>query len=116
MPLMAGIGGGLVLGALLGFVGLKLTRFVTTEEGHFYTPNTHIGIALSVLFAGRILYNYWIRSQPSVASDHPQMLQSPLTLFIFGLVAGYYLVYYIGLFVHTHDRKPDGSPPLPPVV
>jgi len=28
-----------------------------------------------------------------------------LTLFFFGLIAGYYLVYYIGLFVHTHDKK-----------
>jgi hypothetical protein len=39
------------------------------------------------------------------APGQPQLFQSPLTLFIFGLIAGYYLVYYIGLFVHTHERK-----------
>ncbi|MES1180535.1 MAG: hypothetical protein ABUL66_01590, partial [Verrucomicrobiota bacterium] len=48
--LMFGLGGGLLLGALLGFTGLRLTKFETTEAGHFYTPNTHIGIALSMLF------------------------------------------------------------------
>ena len=59
--LLLGFGGGLLLGALLGFVGLRLTKFETTEEGHFYTPNTHIGVALSVLFVGRLLYGQWMR-------------------------------------------------------
>jgi hypothetical protein len=33
-------------------------------------------------------------------------MQSPLTFLIIGLTFGYYLVYYIGLFAHTHDKKP----------
>jgi NhaP-type Na+/H+ or K+/H+ antiporter len=103
--MLLGIGGGILLGALLGFVGLRLTKFETTEQGHFYTPNTHIGVALSLLFVGRMLYRIWLVGGPSPAPGQPQLFQSPLTLFIFGLIAGYYLVYYIGLFVHTHDRK-----------
>ena len=103
--LVFGMGGGLLLGALLGFVGLRLTKFETTEAGHFYTPNTHIGIALSVLFVGRMAYRFWAIRDVTVAPNSPPAFQSPLTLFIFGLIAGYYLVYYIGLFVHTHDRK-----------
>lgn len=54
--LLLGLGGGLLLGALLGFVGLRLTRFETTDEGHFYTPSTHIGVALSLLLVGRMIY------------------------------------------------------------
>jgi len=106
LPKLAlGLGGGLLLGALLGFAGLRFTKFETTETGHFYTPNTHIGVALSVLFIGRMAYRFWAAPDVTIASHGPPAFQSPLTLFIFGLIAGYYLVYYIGLFVHTRDRK-----------
>jgi hypothetical protein len=105
LHLMLGIVGGLALGVALGFFGLRLTRFETTDEGHFYTPNTHIGVALSVLFIGRLLYRFWVLRDAGLATDHPPPFQSPLTFFIFGLIAGYYIVYYIGLFVHTHDKK-----------
>jgi hypothetical protein len=103
--LMLGLGGGLLLGALLGFVGLRLTKFETTEAGHFYTPNTHIGIVLSMLFVGRMAYRFWVMRDATAASNSPPPFQSPLTLFIFGLTAGYYLLYYVGLFIHTRDRK-----------
>jgi hypothetical protein len=105
LHLMLGIVGGLVLGVMLGFVGLRLTRFETNAEGHFYTPNTHIGVALSLLFAGRMLYRLWVFRDATTAAGHPPPFQSPLTFFIFGLIAGYYIVYFIGLFVHTHDKK-----------
>ena|ERR1035437_140520 len=105
MYLSVGISGGLLLGVLLGFVGLRLTKFETTDEGHFYTPNTQIGIALSLLFMGRMAYRFWAVRNLAAAPHSPPPFQSPLTYFIFGLIAGYYLVYYIGLFVHTRDKK-----------
>ena len=117
MRLLAGMGGGLLLGAGLGFVGLKLTRFETTDAGHFYTPNVYIGMTVSVLFIGRLLFKYFV--QPSVPSIGNNQIPafSPLTLFLFGLTAGYYIVYYIGLFVHTHDKKPVAATgTVPPVL
>ena len=113
---LLGFTGGLLLGGLLGLVGLKLTKFETTNEGHFYTPNTHIGIALSVLFIGRLAYRYMPGgSMSAMQSGHPMPFQSPLTLFILGLTVGYYIVYQIGILVHNHDKNnASGATPPPP--
>ena len=116
--LLLGIGSGLLPGALLGFVGLRLTRFETTAEGHFYIPNTPIGIALSLLLVGRLAYRFMVIRDAALAPSHPPPMQSPLTFFIFGLTAGYYLVYQTGLFIHSRDKNvsnqksfaPDASP------
>jgi len=102
---LLGLGGGIVLGVGLGLVGLKLTKFETNDQGHFYTPNTHIGLALSVLFIGRVLYRQWALHNGTVAASQPQLFQSPLTLFILGLNLGYGFAYYTGLLIHTHDKK-----------
>ncbi len=103
--LLPGIGGGLLLGVFLGFIGLRLTRFETTAGGHFYTPNVHIGVALSLLLAGRLLYRFWVFRNLSAAPSHPPPMQSPLTFFIFGLTAGYYIIYQAGLFKHSRDKN-----------
>jgi hypothetical protein len=103
----------IALGAGLGFFGLHLTKFRTTDEGHFYTPNTYIGSALSLLLIGRILYRTWQNGGFLPPPGQPQPIPSPLTYFILGLTFGYYIVYYIGLFVHTHDKKPSVPPVLP---
>jgi hypothetical protein len=100
-----GFAAGLLLGALLGLVGLRLTQFETTDEGHFYTPNTHIGIAISVLFVGRIAYRFIVLGDAATAQNSLQPFQSPLTLFIFGLTVGYYIVYQTGILIHSHDKK-----------
>src|SRR6185312_2340750 len=107
MALLGSFGGGLLLGAILGFAGLRLTKFETTDEGHFYTPNTYIGGALSVLLIGRMLYRYWQAEHTS--AGNLAMMHSPLTYFIIGLTFGYYIIFYIGLFIHTHDKKPPGA-------
>jgi hypothetical protein len=103
--LLESIGGGLLLGSVLGWFGLRLTRFESTNQGHFYTPNAHIGIALSFLLIGRIAYRLWVIDDLASAANHPPPMQSPLTLFLFGLLAGYYIVYYLGVLSHAHDRS-----------
>jgi len=102
--LLEGIVGGLLLGAVLGWFGLRLTRFETTAQGHFYIPNAHIGIALSFLLVGRLVYRFWVLGDLATAANHPPPLQSPLTIFLFGLLAGYYIVYYLGVLSHTRDK------------
>jgi hypothetical protein len=93
------LAGGLFLGSLLGRFGLNKTRFEPTRQGLFYTPNVHLGIALSLLFVARIAYRlvevYAVEaSVPHATGD---FARSPLTLAVFGLLAGYYMTYAIGL-------------------
>jgi hypothetical protein len=94
---LGALAGGIAAGALLGVFGTRHTKFEQTPEGLFYTPNAHIGIALSVVFVGRVIYRmfqvYSMEVQPSPAD----FTGSPLTLAIFGLLAGYYVTYAIGL-------------------
>jgi hypothetical protein len=90
---------GLSLGSLLGVFGLSKTRFEPTPQGFFYTPNAHLGIALSLLFVARIIYRivevYSI--EPTVPHGIEDFARSSLTLAVFGLLAGYYIAYAIGL-------------------
>lgn len=107
MPkLISGIGAGLFCGALLGFVGLRLTKFEITEEGHFYTPDKRIGVALTLLFVIRLIYRFWIlRIFVGAAHTPPPPFKSALTYLIFGLLAGYYIVYHLGLLVCCRAKK-----------
>ncbi len=91
---------GIAAGAGLAVWGLKKTRFETTPAGYFYTPNAHIGIALSVLFLARIAYRFYEVSVLTGAQSASQMQdfgRSPLTLLVFGTLAGYYVVYAAGI-------------------
>lgn len=89
--LAAGVAGGLALAA----VGIARTRFEALPEGVFYTPNAPIGIAVSALFIGRILYR--LAEVHAGESAQGFSLHSPLTLGLFGLLGGYYAGFAAGL-------------------
>ena len=100
---LAALVGGVALGVGLGWYGLKLTTFETTPTGLYYTPNAHLGIALSVLLVVRIgwrlLHGMVLTAQTSpMPAD---FARSPLTLLIFATLAGYYVCYAAGL-LHRH--------------
>ncbi|MBU6410310.1 MAG: DUF1453 domain-containing protein, partial [Verrucomicrobia bacterium] len=105
--LLFGYGGGLLAGAALGMVGLQLTQFETTEAGHFYTPDTRIGVGLSILLVGRLIYRFWALQNTSYTVNHAPRMGSPLTFFIVGLMLGYYVVYYVGLFLKARQSRMD---------
>lgn len=94
------LAGGIAAGVALAIAGLKLTRFEPTPEGLFYTPNAHLGITLSVLLVARIawrLFETFTMELPTGPQHDAEFLRSPLTLVVFGLLAGYYIAYAVGL-------------------
>ena len=90
---------GIAIGLSLAVYSLRLTRFEVASDGLFYTPNAHIGIALSLLLVGRIGYRLVQGYMASAAFTAPPvgLLRSPLTVFIVGMLAGYYASYAFGL-------------------
>lgn len=125
---MAG-GAGLVIGAALAYVGLRLTRFEKLADGIHYTPNSYIGAGLTALLLGRLVYRFQViypamqAAQQGAAPPLAAFQRSPMTLLIFALLVGYYIAYYTGLLLRhpavdalpTADQ-PDGpaSPPSGP--
>lgn len=107
--------GGIVAGAVLGVFGTKHTKFENTPEGIFYTPNAHIGIALSVIFFGRVVYRMFqlYSLDPGARLNPNDFASSPLTLSIFGLLAGYYVTYAIGLIRYKNGVERGDVPTTP---
>ena len=114
---LLGLGCGLALGAIIGVVGLRMTRYDVTPDGLFYTPHTGIGIALALLFVGRLLYRFGALYL-ATGSIEPGAFQSfgnsPLTLAVFGLLAGYYIAHAIGILswrrAVLRDAPKTGTP------
>jgi cytochrome b561 len=103
MDLVLGAFGGAVIGAGLGVLGLRLTRFEITPDGkEYYTPNAYIGAALISVVVGRLIYRFTTVA-PMISQSAPQadpfatVHSSPLTLGVLTVMIGYYLAYFIGI-------------------
>jgi len=99
--LVAGVG----VGVALGFYCLSLTKFEQTSLGLFYTPNAHLGVALSLLLVARIGYRaaqLYFTARAATAAVPSSFARSPLTLLILGTLAGYYVTYALGLLRWRH--------------
>jgi hypothetical protein len=115
IQLAEGLLGGAVIGASLGLLGLRLTRFeVDPQRGDCYVPNPWIGALLTALLLGRLAWRFMVllpqMQQTSaavpgagVAMQPMGYASSPLTLLVIGLLIGYYIVYLSGLLIH-HRR------------
>ena len=114
----AALGGGIAIGAVLSHFGLRATRFESTPEGLYFTPNARIGIALSLLLVARIAYRFYEMSTMQIAARSGQMqdfTRSPLTLALVGMLLAYYAAYAIGLLrwrraQAIQSAAPGGTP------
>lgn len=94
----------LAAGAGLARYAWSRTEFEPTPTGLYYTPHGPIGIALALLFVARLAYRlvdvYLLH--PHTAHSFAEFAHSPLTLGVFGLMAGYYATYMLGLLRWRH--------------
>jgi hypothetical protein len=99
--------GGIACGAVLGAFGLRYTKFEVTAQGRFYTPHTYIGLVITALFVGRLLYRFLavyngVIPAATAGEGFASALQrSPFTLAALGTVVGYYVLYYLGVLQRT---------------
>jgi len=116
---------GAALGIGLGLWGAERTRFVTHGGQLHYVPHTYTGIAVSLLFLGRLAFravqgyagvqashavggaNVANAPDPSLAFAPASMVRSPLTVGIFFVLAGYYLWYYGWVLWKSKHLKPE---------
>jgi hypothetical protein len=97
---------GTVAGVSLAMWGVARTRFLRVSNQLYYVPHTYTGIAVSLLFLGRLVYRL-VQVYGNVHSPHPagadaanqafapaSMVQSPLTVGLFFVLMGYYVCYY----------------------
>lgn len=98
---------GIACGAVLGLLGLRYTKFEVTPEGRFYTPHTYIGLGVTALFVGRLLYRFlevYNGVMPAAAAGQglaAAYQRSPFTLAVLGALVGYYVLYYLGVLQRT---------------
>jgi hypothetical protein len=110
VELAEGLAGGVLIGATLGLLGLRLTRFeVDPLKGDCYVPNPWIGALLTVLLLGRlgwrmlVLFPQLQGTPATMAAPPTGQALSPLTMLVIGLLVGYYIAYFSGLLIH-HRR------------
>ncbi|HET7922326.1 MAG TPA: DUF1453 domain-containing protein [Gammaproteobacteria bacterium] len=117
---------GAALGIGLGVYALLHTRFESTAQGRYYTPNGYIGLGVTALLLGRLIYRFTViypamhtavqqTAQQAAQNPHVQVTpfasfqRSPLTLGIYFLLAGYYICYYLGVLQRAKTLLPDST-------
>jgi hypothetical protein len=103
--------GGSLAGVALAVWGASRTRYLREQGQLYYVPHTYTGVAVSLLFLGRLVYRfvqvYSLQSaaqggaaaataagSPSLGFAAASMVSTPLTLGLFYVLVGYYVCYY----------------------
>jgi hypothetical protein len=97
---------GVAIGIALAIWGGSRTRYLSISNSLYYVPHTYTGVAVSLLFLGRVTYRivqiftnpHAMRAMDADPSKQvfvpASMLSSPLTLGLFFVLVGYYVCYY----------------------
>ncbi len=110
---------GLVVGLTLAGWGAQRTRFLMYGNRLHYVPHTYTGIAVSLLFLGRLVYRFFQlytgahalaaagAADPGHAFNAASMVRSPLTVGLLFVVIGYYVCYYSLVLWKSKQIKPE---------
>jgi hypothetical protein len=112
----AAAAGGMAVGVLLALWGASRTRFERDAARLYYVPHTYTGIAVSLLFIGRVAFRLLQAYQNSHgAGAGPPVgrppglssyVSSPLTLGLFFVLVGYYVCYFGLILWKSKQLKP----------
>jgi hypothetical protein len=103
---LAFMAGGLLGGALLGRAAIARTRFEQNGDEFHFTPFAPIGLVMAALVMSRMgwrAYEFLVLG----ANDHHRFIASPLTMLVFGILAGYYMCFALGLLAWRRRTAPD---------
>ena len=107
---------GMGCGAILGLLGLAITRWERQAEGLFYTPSRWLALIVTLAIAARFVYGWWRATHSGSGASAPGAQHwlasgTQLSLAVAAGLIGYYLVYSIGVrlrlmrhFVATESR------------
>jgi cytochrome b561 len=88
-------------GAGLALVALRRTQFEQADGQVYFTPHARIGLLVAMLFVGRILWRLVDMTLHAPApNDNPAA--HPANMVVFGLLAGYYVMYAAGILRWRH--------------
>jgi len=93
---------GMLIGAVLGLLGLTLTRWEVEGKELFYTPSRWLALIITFAITARFIYGWWHMTHPGngTFSQQPGLVTVSATQFSFsiaGALIGYYLVYALGV-------------------
>jgi hypothetical protein len=125
----AAVLGGAACGVALALWGAARTRYLRIENQLYYVPHTYTGIAVSLLFLGRLVFRL-VQAYGGRTSHGPglsgtdqafapaAMVQSPLTVALFFVLLGYYVCYYSAVLWKSKRATPEpvGPDPSAPVT
>lgn len=110
---------GLAAGLAVAAWAAGRTRFEERGGNSYYTPHPYAGLAVSLLFLGRLVYRYAAElsvpapppADPSAALSRSlnELSGSPATLLVFFLLAGYYVYYYLYLLRSSSRPVPAAA-------
>jgi hypothetical protein len=103
---------GMAIGAVLGLLGLALTRWEIEREELFYTPSRWLALIITLAITARLAYGWWHATQftNNMPGDQHWFMAASATQLSMAVAAaliGYYFVYAIGvrLRLRRHERS-----------
>jgi glucose-6-phosphate-specific signal transduction histidine kinase len=92
---------GLVIGCVLGFIGLWLTRWEPAPGSLHYTPNRWLVLGITLVVTARLIYGFWRGLHTWRAGVEGASWFGaagiPGSMAAGAVVLGYYLAYWVGV-------------------
>jgi hypothetical protein len=92
---------GLIAGVLLGMLGLRVTRWESTDRALYYTPNRWLVLLITIAVTTRLLFGLWRiwHAWRTTRHDGSWLASAgiPGSMAVGALVLGYYLSYFVGV-------------------